>query len=191
MLPDPIQLLARVAKAFEQLGIPYMTGGSLASSQYGIPRSTQDVDLVADLQLQHVAPLVQSLQDEFYLDAGQIREAIRNCSSFNLIHLESVYKVDVFIASVDPWGREQMNRRRPEELVAGETLYFASPEDVVLHKLGWYQEGGSVSDRQWSDVIGILSVQESRLDFIYLRDWAIRLGLVELLDRALRDAGLE
>jgi hypothetical protein len=113
-----------------------MTGGSLASSQYGIPRSTQDVDLVADLQLQHVAQLVQSLQDEFYLDAGQVREAIRNSSSFNLIHLESVYKVDVFIASVDPWGREQMKRRRPAELVAGETLYFTSPEDVILHKLG-------------------------------------------------------
>jgi hypothetical protein len=168
-----------------------MTGGSLASSQYGIPRSTQDVDLVADLQLQHVAQLVQSLQDEFYLDAGQVREAIRNSSSFNLIHLESVYKVDVFIASVDPWGREQMKRRRPAELVAGETLYFTSPEDVILHKLGQYQQGGSVSERQWSDVIGILSVQESGLDFAYLRDWATRLGLAELLDRALREAGLE
>lgn len=190
MLPEPIQLAVRVAEVFEGLGVPYLVGGSLASSQFGIPRSTQDVDLVADLRLSHVSGLRLALQDEFYLDTGQIRGAIRLRSSFNLIHFDLAYKLDVFIAAADDWGRTQMKRRRLEELAPGKPLYFASPEDVVLHKLEWYRQAGGVSDRQWKDVIGVLSVQQSDLEFDYMRRWADRLALTELLERAVADAGI-
>jgi hypothetical protein len=143
------------------------------------------VDLVADLQLSRVARLLRALQDEFYLDAGQIRAAVRHRASFNLIHFELGYKVDVFIAAADDLGREQMKRRRLEELVPGKSLYFASPEDVVLRKLEWYRQGGGVSDRQWNDILGVLSVQQADLDYDYMRRWASRLELIQLLERAL------
>ena len=71
MPPDPIQVVALVARALERLAVPYLVGGSLASSRYGFPRTTQDVDLVADLTEEHVVPLVNALQDEFYIDTGR------------------------------------------------------------------------------------------------------------------------
>lgn len=85
-----------------------------------------------------------------------------------------------------------MTRRREEQIGLGEdvvTLYLCSPEDTILHKLQWYRAGGGVSDRQWSDVLGVLKVQTNALDRTYLRYWSGELGLTELLEQAFRDAG--
>jgi hypothetical protein len=95
--PDWVPVLAPILRAFNALGVPYLVGGSLASSAWGLPRSTQDADLVAGLQLQHVDPIVDRLQDSFYMDASMVREAIARQSSFNLLHLDTMLKVDVFI----------------------------------------------------------------------------------------------
>jgi hypothetical protein len=192
MLPDPIQIVAQVARVLEEIGIPYLVGGSLASSRYGLPRTTQDVDLVVDLREEQVGSLIRALRDEFYIDAGMIREAIRHRSSFNVIHLQAAYKVDLFLLKADTWAQREMARRRaerigPEGLI---TLYFCSPEDIILHKLDWYRLGGGVSDRQWNDVLGVLKVQASELETAYLRQWASELGLTDLLERALREAGV-
>ncbi|MGH7551712.1 MAG: hypothetical protein ACREMQ_01625, partial [Longimicrobiales bacterium] len=100
-----------VAEIFERLGITYAVGGSLASSLHGIPRSTQDVDLVAEIRLEHVPDLVAAFRDTFYLDEDAIREAIEHRASFNLIHLRTLFKVDVFVAKDDLASREQMQRR--------------------------------------------------------------------------------
>jgi hypothetical protein len=192
MLSEPILVVAKVAQVLEDLHVPYFVGGSLASSNYGIPRTTQDVDLIADLRPQHVASLVTALSAEFYAEADAIRAAIRSRASFNLIHLPTLYKVDIFVTRADAWAREEMARRRAEQIDVGEevvTLHFCSPEDAILHKLEWYRAGGRVSDRQWSDVLGVLKVQTATLDVAYLRHWAADLGLSELLEQALRDAG--
>src|SRR5512145_1067015 len=114
MLSEPLLVVARIASAFEDLSVPYFVGGSLASSVYGIPRATQDVDLVADLGLEQVQPLTLALAGEFYVDGDMIAEAIRRRASFNVVHLATMFKADVFVPGHDSWTREELKRARTE-----------------------------------------------------------------------------
>jgi len=184
--------LLPVVDALEALGVPYHVGGSVASSFVGIARATQDADLVADLRPEHAAPLAQALTGTYYADPERIAHAVRTRRSFNVIHLGTAYKVDVFVSKDTPFARENMARRVSHEVPGlARSLYFSSPEDIVLHKLLWYTEGGGVSDRQWYDLQGVLRLQAKTLDHGYLRSWADRLGVTELLEQALKEAGLE
>lgn len=99
MLSEPLLVVARVAAVLEDLSVPYFVGGSLASSVYGIPRATQDVDLVADLDLEHVEPLAAALGGQFYIDGDMIADAIRRRASFNVVHLATMFKADVCTGS--------------------------------------------------------------------------------------------
>ena len=114
MLTDPIAAMVKVAQVLEALGVPYLVAGSIASSYYGQSRPTQDVDLVADLKPEHVAPLVAALSGEFYVDDQMIRDALAHASSFNVIHLDTLDKVDVFLYKAGPWATEEMRRRRSD-----------------------------------------------------------------------------
>jgi hypothetical protein len=193
MIPsDWVPVLQPIIHAFDGLGVPYQIGGSLASSAWGLPRSTQDADLVADLQLQHVDPFAAQLLDSYYIDASMIRDAIVRQSSFNLLHLATMLKVDVFIPKRSAFDEAAFQRARPQWLDEPQTeqALFTSPEDIILHKLVWYRSGGEVSERQWLDVLGVLKVQAEDLDAIYLRKWAARLGVTDLLARTWQDAGL-
>jgi len=190
--PDLYAAMAPVLAAFEQLGIAYYVGGSVASSVYGIPRATLDVDLVADLHADQVLPLVQQLQDAYYISEDAAREAIRDQSSFNVIHLQTMLKVDIFVRKARPFNAEAFQRARREQVddAGGHTLMLPSPEDILLAKLEWYRQGNEVSDRQWSDILGIMKVQAEALDLEYARRWAGALGVADLLERALAEAGL-
>lgn len=131
-----------------------------------------------------------SLIDAFYVDAESIRDAVQHRRSFNVIHLETMFKVDVFVRKQRPFAQAQFERRT-DQVVATDperTAYVASPEDIVLSKLEWYRMGGEVSDRQWRDVLGVLKVQGERLDLAYLRRWADALKVADLLERALTEA---
>jgi hypothetical protein len=188
--PDLWAALLPVIDALEKLGVPYHVGGSVASSFTGIARATQDADLVAGLRPEHARPLVEALQGPYYIDQERVEHAIRTRRSFNAIHLGTMYKIDVFVAKDTQFARENMLRRVTIEVPGlGRSLWFSSPEDIVLHKLLWYAEGGGVSDRQWYDLEGVLRLQRKNLDHDYLRSWAERLGITDLLDRALREAG--
>ena len=190
--PEILAALAPVSEAFEALGIGYYVGGSVASSAHGVPRASLDVDLLAELRLEHVAPFCRRLEDAYYLDAGRIRDAVTRQRSFNLIHLETMFKVDVFVSTGRPFDREAISRTRAEVLGEGEqarTFAIASPEDTVLVKLEWYRKGGEVSERQWADVLGILRVLGARLDGPYLDRWAASLAVTDLLEKARRAAG--
>jgi hypothetical protein len=189
--PDLWTALLPVIDAVEALGVPYHVGGSVASSFTGIARATQDADLVANLRPEHAAPLVRALDGPYYIDQERVEHAIQSRRSFNAIHLPTMYKVDVFVSKDTPFARENMLRRVAIEIPdLGRSLWFSSPEDIVLHKLLWYAEGGGVSDRQWYDLEGVLRLQGTRLDQDYLRSWAERLGIADLLGRAVREAGL-
>lgn len=191
MASDPVLIMRLIIPVLERLDVVYWLGGSIASAVYGEFRATNDIDFVADLKAEHVEPLVQALQDEFYIDEESVREAIELHSSFNAIHLATAYKADFFIVSPTPWMHEEASRRRQETIGIGEdniNAYVASAEDMILQKLNWFRMGGGVSDRQWRDVQGMLKVQAPALEYDYMRYWAKELNLSELLEQALSAA---
>ena len=190
-LGEALQVSREVAEVLERLGVPYLVGGSLASSLHGIPRSTQDADLVAALKERHVRPLVVALAGAFYVDEERARDAVRRRASFNIIHLATMLKVDLFVLSDDPLARQEMARRQLFELIpGGPSIPVATAEDTVLQKLHWYRLGGEDSDRQWTDLLGVLKVQRGRLDLAYLQHGAAHLRVADLLERAMTEAGI-
>jgi hypothetical protein len=182
-----------VAEALETLGVPYAFAGGVASIIHGEIRTTLDADLLADLQLEHVGPLAAALEQDFFVDAESIREAIVFRRSFNVIHKGSMFKVDVFIPKQRPFDRAQL-ARRVERLLArnpDRTAWVAAPEDTVLAKLEWYQLGNRVSEKQWRDILGVLKTRLDELDVAYMRRSAAGLGVGDLLEVALEEAARE
>lgn len=183
----PLEVLEAVARVLRRSGIRYFVGGSVASSTYGVPRSTLDIDLVAELRTHHAAILAAELAGDFYVDEAMVRDAIATRRPFNIIHRESMYKVDIFVLQDDAWSLEEMNRARTETIEGQDGpigIPFASPEDILLHKLVWYKLGDEASDRQWGDIAGLMKVHGPRLDDAYLDRWAPYLAVERLLARA-------
>ncbi len=178
-----------VTAVLEDLDVTYVIGGSVASTVHGVVRTTLDVDLLADLRLDLVSPLATALDEAFYIDEAAIRKAIAHGGSFNLIHLQTMVKVDVFVPTQRAFDRQQLARRISEPLASDSPMriWVLSAEDIILAKLDWYRQGGEVSERQWRDVLGVFKTQGARLDEAYLLRWAAELGVSDLLDRA-RDA---
>ncbi len=192
MLFDLALITARVTSILEKLHVRYLIGGSLASTLHGMVRTTQDSDIVAELRPEHVGVFVRELIDEFYIDEDLITKAIAQRSSFNIIHRDSFFKVDLFIPKGRPFVEEQLSRAQRQilSLEPFAEAFVATPEDTLLAKLEWYRIGGEVSERQWRDVLGVLEVQRGNLDLDYLRRWAKDLKVNDLLERAMKEATL-
>jgi hypothetical protein len=190
MQNEPIEVTLKVTGVFEQLGVPYVIGGSLASTLYGMVRTTQDSDIVAEMRREHLQPFVSALQDEFYVDEEMIADSIQHNSSFNIIHRETMFKVDVFIPRPRPFLQSQLARaqRQTFNFEQEVSAKFASPEDTVLSKLEWYRMGGEASERQWRDILGVLKTRAGELDLDYLKKWAGELKISDLLERVLKEA---
>jgi hypothetical protein len=190
MLTEPIIVTVRVTSVLEKLNVPYFIGGSLASTLYGMVRTTQDSDIIAELRNEHIRALIDALQDEFYMDDEMIAEAVSHHSSFNIIHRESMFKVDIFIPRERVFMRKQFARARREILSTEPEIQavVSTAEDTVLAKLEWYRLGGEVSERQWRDVLGLIKVQADALDLEYLHSTAKELKVEDLLEHALIEA---
>lgn len=174
--------------AFESLRISYLIGGSVASSVFGRFRATNDVDILAAIPPTRVRNLVELLSPDFIAFEDDIMAALRAGKSFNLIHRKTVYKFDIFPPRT-AFDRSQLQRARRVPLsFLGATLEVpvATPEDILIAKLQWFRSGGETSERQWSDINGVVQVQSGRLDLAYLREWAQATGVSDLLARALK-----
>ena len=183
---NPSELLGDVARILDELGIPYVVGGSFASSLHGEARFTRDADIVVELPADKVEPLARALMPRFYVSTASMREAIRDHSSFNAIHPESGFKIDFFILGDAPFDREEFRRRMPAGAAPtmGPVVMYKTPEDTILRKLQWFRAGGEVSEQQWKDVLGVLGVCRGRLDEPYLDRWAAELRVTDLLAKA-------
>jgi Aminoglycoside-2''-adenylyltransferase len=183
--PEAVQVTLRVVDVLERLDVPYHVGGSYASAIHGVPRQTHDVDIVVDLTPASAKEIAIALDREFYVDEQSAARAVRDRSSFNLIHLATGVKVDLFVKGASAFDRAEFDRRVvvPMGEDSPRDVFVKSAEDTVLRKLLWFRLGGEVSDRQWDDVRGIVRLQGDRLDRTYLTGWADRLGVRDLWDR--------
>jgi hypothetical protein len=174
-----IRAVADFVSVLEELGI-----GSYL-------RYTQDIDLVADLKPEQTELLASRLNQEFYADAEQMREALRFGRSFNAIHFATGFKIDIFPLAKDAFHAGELARSEKRvwevDSTGGVELRVTSAEDTILEKLVWYKRGGQIADKQWSDVLGIATTRS--LDREYLSEWAPRLGVGDLLERLLDEAG--
>ena len=183
--PEATQVALLVIEALTALGVRYHLGGSYASSVHGIPRQTQDIDLVAALTPDTAAALVRRLAAQFYADEESARDAARARRSFNLVHLDSGIKVDLFVLGDSSFDREEFEYAVPITDDQGNVVVVKSAEHTILRKLLWYRAGGEVSERQWADVVGIVDAQGDRLNIDLLRRWGRELEIEDLLARAL------
>src|SRR5215468_6582265 len=189
---DVMEALTPLIEAFDRLGIAYYIGGSVSSSLHGVARQSQDVDVIADIRPDQVRVLVQELQRDYYVDEQAWQAAIRHGQPYNVIHLNTMLKVDLIPLKRRAFTREEARRAQSHLLEAGtRPVRIASAEDAVLTKLEWFEMGGRSSSRQWNDILGILRRQGVALDLAYLRHWADTLQVRDLLERALVDAGLK
>jgi hypothetical protein len=167
-------LLGFVAALLDRAGVPYMVAGSFASAFYASPRTTADIDIVIDTDAEGLDRLLAGFDPaRFYVDPDTARDALRRRSMFNVIDMESGWKLDFVIRKARPFSIEEVSRRRPGELL-GVPVFIASPEDVVISKLEWAKASGS--ERQLRDVAEVLAGQPE-LDTAYIERWVDELGL--------------
>jgi hypothetical protein len=176
-------ILKLVASALDRLGIPFAVGGSVASSVRGVMRATYDIDIVAGMGPEMALQLADALGPEWYADPEEMRTALLDGRPFNVIYVPAAYKVDIFPAT-EPFHLTEIERATLADFAPDVSVPVASPEDCLLAKLCWYRDGGEISDRQWSDISGIVATSPA-LDRSHLELWAARLGVTSLLERVL------
>lgn len=189
MLTNELQIIVLVAKRLEELRIPYFISGGIASIIHGEERLTKDADIVIRILPFHIQRFVQAFENDFVISADAVQDALNQHYAFNIIHIESAFKIDFYpVTDDDEMEMSAFARRQAQDIGAGE-IWLASAEDVVLAKLHWFRKGGEVSEKQWRDILGILKVQGSKIDFTYLELMTRRFGLADLLQRAREEAG--
>ena len=190
---DIVSALIPVVDCLDELGVAYVICGSLSSVAHGIPRATHDIDLVADIESTQATALVRNISTRYYVDEEAAHEAVKLASSFNAIYLETMFKVDIFVSKPTVYDAQVLQRAQLLPLSEGpdaRLFKMQTPEDTILTKLRWYRIGREISERQISDVLGVMRVQAQDLDFQYLRRWADELGVRDLLDACLQRSGI-
>lgn len=187
---EALGLLTKIAALLDRLGVPYLVGGSIASTLFGEPRGTRDVDLVIELAHEGIEPLARALGADFYVSLSAMIEAVRDRRSFSAVDPVTGLKVDFFVKGDSDFDREEFARRRLESIVPGEpaSVWVKTPEDSILRKLLWFRDSLGVADVQWRDVVGLLAMRNRQLDAAYLDTWGTRLGLSDLMHKARNDA---
>lgn len=182
---EQYELLRKVVRCFESLGIRYVVTGSMASMAYGEPRFTNDIDVVAEIKDEHIKGLKDCFpEDEFYLSEDAVREAIFHRYQFNIIHPASGLKIDIIIRKEDAFDNSRFQRSRRFHADDKTEADFASPEDVIIKKMQFYKEGAS--EKHLRDITGILKVSGDSIDYDYINKWTHDLKLQEIWDAVLK-----
>ena len=188
-LQELVDSLIPVVGALRRLDIRHYVGGSVASSFHGATRSTMDVDLVCEMAEDHISQFIELIGTDFYVSESAVRDAVEHKACFNLIHLPTAFKVDVFISRGRPFDLESMQRATMQRL--GETrsveLPIATAEDSIISKLEWYRLSNETLERQWDDVTRLLDLLGEEADRDYLYRSAESVGVTDLLDRLMAD----
>ncbi len=184
---DLVAALAPVVAALRRLGVRHYVGGSVASTFHGAIRSTMDVDLVCSLSEPQAAALIEACGPDFYASPAAARDAVRERKCFNLIHLPTSYKIDIFVNRGRQFDEAAFERARPESFgaPATEPIPVATVEDSILAKLDWFRMTDETSERQWDDVSRLVRIHAAELEIDYLRTMAESIGVRYLLDRLL------
>lgn len=182
---DLVAALAPVVAALRRLGVRHYVGGSVASTIHGAIRSTMDVDLICSLSEAQAEALIATCGPDFYASRAAARNAVRERKCFNLIHLPTSYKIDVFVNRGRRFDEAALERARPESFgpQATEPIHVATVEDSMLAKLEWFRLTDETSERQWDDVSRLVRLHSESLDLDYLRTMAESIGVRDLLDR--------
>jgi hypothetical protein len=187
------ELVRYAIENLEAHGIKYMLVGSMASSTYGDPRSTRDIDIVVDVEPDQVDVFCRIFPSpEFYLSRDAALEAIRRRKQFNVIHPTTANKIDFMLSQRTAWGRSQVERRRKEQIFPGMIGYTAAPEDIIISKMMYYQEGGS--DKHLRDCAAMLKVSGDKIDRQYLAEWSEKLRLAstwQAIQRRVDESGTQ
>lgn len=181
------EALRHFLERLKNLDIPFLIGGSVASSVHGHPRQTNDLDLAIQIDASNAARFLEEFEAEFTLTSSMIEQALNTHDeyrSFQMTHFESLLRIDCFIPTGTPFQEAEYARRVDLEILPGVYVPVVSAEDIVLRKLLWFELGGRVSDRQWNDIVAVLDVQAGLLDNSYLDEWADRLNVRQILDDA-------
>lgn len=182
-LTESVGVLNEIVSIFEELSINYFLTGSLASGVRGEFRATNDIDIVAELKSKDVVKFVDSASKTFFADIEHVTNAVAAQKSFNLIHIETIIKVDIF-TRIDSLQIEQLKRSTPVEIPGIDLpVKIASAEDIIISKLVWYQKGGRVSERQWRDIQGVLAINGSAIDRSYIFQWCEQLEISDLAEK--------
>jgi len=161
-----------------------MITGSFASNIHGLPRATQDTDIVIEVERKTLERFLESLGSAFYRSMEAAMDALAREEMFNVVHLETGFKVDLIVRKSRPFSRIEFSRRQPA-FYLGENRWFATAEDTILAKLEWSKMAGS--ERQFNDALNVAKLQRENLDRAYLEKWARELDILDLLKKLLRE----
>jgi hypothetical protein len=173
-MQNEVDVLRDVSRRLESVEIRFMLTGSMAMNYYAQPRMTRDIDIVVELALSDVAKVVQLFTPDYYVSPEAVTQSILRHSMFNLIHQESVIKVDFVVRKDEPFRLAEFQRRVRIRVEDFET-WIVTKEDLILSKLYWARD--SHSERQLSDIKNLIA---TGCDLAYLEPWTQRLGLESL-----------
>jgi hypothetical protein len=179
-------VLESLRTALESVGVPYMITGSLVSSVHGVPRATQDIDVVIEPSREQLSALMQLLGEPTYgSDEEDAFDALRRRTMFSVIDRRGIWKIDFIVRKERPFSRREFARRQKVDIL-GVSLYAATPEDMLIAKLEWAKLGES--ERQIRDAAGIIRIQGAKLDVDYVERWVAALDIEEQWEAARRQA---
>lgn len=187
--PNDVEVLKDFVEVLEKFGIRYAVGGSIASSFYGKVRFTVDADITVEPFENLAEKFYENLKTKFYISKSAMYQALSSRSSFNIIDIQTSFKIDVFICKDIAFQRQML--KHPNKIQLSEQIEknfsVVLPEDIILLKLQWYQSTDNTSKKQWDDILGVFAVQAGKLDYDYLKKWAENLELTEILQKALSE----